>query len=118
MHLGWKKDNQGLQTGVQYLSKMGPSKSNFYFNYYATQVLFQWGDEEFKKWNDVMRDQLIKSQSTKGADAGSWHSGVKDHSSERGGRLLCTSLGTMILEVYYRYSKVLSKDAVDESFPL
>lgn len=118
MHLGWKKDNQGLQTGVQYLSKMGPNKTNFYYNYYATQVLFQWGDEEFKKWNDVMRDQLIKSQSTKGADTGSWHAGVKDHSTEKGGRLYCTSLGTLILEVYYRYSKVLSKDAVDESFPL
>jgi hypothetical protein len=118
MHLGWKKDHQGLQTGVQFLSKMGPNKTNFYYNYYATQVLFQWGDEEFKKWNDVMRDQLIKSQSTKGADAGSWHPGAKDHSTEKGGRLYCTSLGTMILEVYYRYSKVLGKDAVDESFPL
>jgi hypothetical protein len=118
MHLGWKKDHQGLQTGVEFLSKMGPHKTNFYYNYYATQVLFQWGDDEFKKWNDVMRDQLIKTQSTKGADTGSWHSGTKDHSTEKGGRLYCTSLGTLILEVYYRYSKVLSKDAVDESFPL
>lgn len=118
MHLGWKKDHQGLQNGVQFLSKMGPNKTNFYYNYYATQVLYQWGDEEFKKWNDVMRDQMIKTQSTKGADAGSWHAGAKGHAEERGGRLYCTSLGCMILEVYYRYSKVLSKDAVDESFPL
>ncbi len=119
MHLGWKKENQGLITGVEYLSKMGPHKTNFYYNYYATQVLFQWGGDEFKKWNDVMRDQMIKTQVVKkGADEGSWYSGTKDHSTEKGGRLYCTSLGCMILEVYYRYSKVLSKDAVDESFPL
>lgn len=118
MHLGWKKDNQGLINGVQYLSKMGPNKANFYYNYYATQVMFQWGGEEFDKWNNVMRDQLVKSQSTKGADLGSWDPIGNEHGVERGGRLYSTSLSTMILEVYYRYSKVLSKDAVDESFPL
>lgn len=118
MHLGWKKDHQGLITGVQYLSKMGPNKANFYYNYYATQVMFQWGGEEFDQWNSVMRDQLVKSQSTRGADVGSWDPIGNEHGVERGGRLYATSLATMILEVYYRYSKVLSKDAVDESFPL
>jgi hypothetical protein len=118
MHLGWKKDNQGLITGVQYLAKLGPNKANFYYNYYATQVMFQWGGEEFEKWNNVMRDQMVKSQSAKGADLGSWDPIGSEHGVERGGRLYATSLSTMILEVYYRYSKVLSKDAVDESFPL
>ncbi len=120
MHLGWKKDHQGLQSGIEYLSKMGPHQSNFYYNYYATQVMFQWGDEEFDKWNAVMRDQMIKTQSMKGADTGrSYPEGMKkDHSTEKGGRLYCTSLGTLILEVYYRYSKIGSKDATEESFPL
>ncbi len=38
MHLGWKRDRQGLQEGVAYLAKMGPSKTNFYFN--TTQLRF------------------------------------------------------------------------------
>jgi len=118
MHLGWKKDHPGLLTGVEYLSKMGPNKANFYYNYYATQVMFQWGGQEFEKWNIIMREQLVKSQSSKGADLGSWDPIGNEHGVERGGRLYATSLATMILEVYYRYSKVLSKDAVDESFPL
>jgi len=41
-----------------------------------------------------------------------------DHGSERGGRLYCTSMATMILEVYYRHMPIYGKQAATEEFPL
>jgi hypothetical protein len=41
-----------------------------------------------------------------------------DHGSERGGRLYCTSMATMILEVYYRHMPIYGKQAATEDFPL
>ncbi len=64
MYLGWPKDKQGIKDGVAFLSKRGPSVDDLYYSYYATQVLRQYGGEEWKKWNTVMRDSLIKAQST------------------------------------------------------
>jgi len=118
MFLGWKKDNPGLKKGVEFLSRTGPSKSNMYFNYYATQVMRHWEGEEWKKWNEIMREQLVTSQSQEGHMTGSWFMEGNDHGSERGGRLYCTSMATMILEVYYRHMPVYAKAAADEDFPL
>ena len=42
MYLGWKHENPALQRGVEYLSRLGPSRGNMYYNYYATQVLRQY----------------------------------------------------------------------------
>jgi hypothetical protein len=118
MYLGWKKNNSGLQKGVEYLSNTGPSKSNMYFNYYATQVLRHWEGDEWKKWNEVMREQLVTTQSQEGHMTGSWFMEGNDHGAERGGRLYCTSMATMILEVYYRHMPIYAKAASEEDFPL
>ena len=32
-----------------------------YYNYYATQVMHQYGGEPWKKWNAKMRDYLVSS---------------------------------------------------------
>ena len=74
-----------------------------YYNYYGTQVMKQYGGNEWKRWNAKMRDYLVKSQDKKGSAKGSWMFNRKNHSSERGGRLYCTALACMTLEVYYRY---------------
>lgn len=117
MYLGWKKDNPALQRGVKWLSNRGPSKNDFYYNYYATQVLRHWEGEEWVKWNNVMRDQLINTQAQKGHETGSWYE-EGGHSNERGGRLYCTAMATMILEVYYRHLPIYRSQSVDENFPL
>jgi hypothetical protein len=117
MLLGWKKDHGALQRGVQRLSETGPSKSNTYYNYYATQILCHHGGDGWKKWNPVMRDQLVDTQAKAGAEKGSWFI-PGDHGSDRGGRLYCTAMATMILEVYYRISPIYKDNAVDENFPL
>lgn len=124
MYLGWKRDNPALKRGVQYISGLGPSKGNMYYNYYATQVLRQYcgdpgteGHEMWEKWNTNIRDWLVKDQDKTGHQKGSWTM-RGDHGSERGGRLYCTSMATMILEVYYRHMPIYGKQAATEEFPL
>jgi hypothetical protein len=116
MYLSWKKDNPALQRGVEFLSKKGPSKNNMYYNYYATQVMRHWEGDQWKKWNEKMRDQLVNSQSTQGHETGSWH--VDGHHGDRGGRLYTTAMATMILEVYYRHMPIYRTQSVEEDFPL
>jgi Squalene-hopene cyclase C-terminal domain len=117
MYLGWKKDNAALTRGVEALGKSGPSPNAMYFNYYATQVMRQYGGEPWEKWNEKMRDMMVASQDQKGHQLGSWHM-RGDHGAERGGRLYCTSLATMILEVYYRHMPIYKAQAAEEDFPL
>jgi hypothetical protein len=109
VQMGWKKETAGLKTGVEFLTKAGPNKSNNYLNYYTNNLLFQWGGEEWKTWNTALRDQLLTMQSVQGVDAGSWHPGSRDQPSVQGGRLYNTALSCLMLEVYYRYPRVLKE---------
>ena len=63
-----------------------------------------------------MRDWLVESQSQRGHENGSWH--MSGGHSGQGGRLYCTSMATMILEVYYRHMPIYRKQAAEEDFPL
>ena len=118
MHLGWKKENPSLARGVEWISKQGPSPGNMYYNYYATQVMRHWEGPLWEKWNDVMRDQLVNTQAKNGHEKGSWHMGKGgDHGSKSGGRLYCTSMATMILEVYYRHLPIFQKKSSEQEFP-
>lgn len=115
MYMGWKPDHPTLQTGVQYLSQLGPSKDDMYYNYYATQVLHHFGREPWRMWNARMREQLVASQETQGHAAGSWR--IRDpHGNGPGGRLYATAMATMILEVYYRHLPIYTRQSVDERF--
>jgi hypothetical protein len=127
MYLGWKHDNPALKRGVENLSRQGPMTvplANMYYNYYATQVMRQYcgdpgmeGHEMWEKWNAKMRDWLVNSQEKAGHQKGSWMM-KGDHGSEKGGRVYCTSMATMILEVYYRHMPIYGKQAATEDFPL
>ena len=116
MYLGWKHDNPALQRGAEWLSKIGPSKNDSYYNYYATQVMRQYDGPLWKKWNAVMRDQMVNSQAQQGHEKGSWYH--KGAWSERGGRLYDTALSTMVLEVYYRHMPIYKAAAAADGFPL
>lgn len=124
MYLGWKHDNPALARGVEYLDRIGPSTGNMYYNYYATQVMRHYGGEPgseghpmWEKWNTKMRDSLVNSQDKNAHQKGSWIM-KGDHGSERGGRIYCTSMATMILEVYYRHMPIYGKAAATDDFPL
>jgi len=126
MYLGWKKDNRSLERGVQFLEAEGPS-DNIYRNYYATQVMRHWGGESWRKWNEVMRDRLVSSQARKGHEKGSWFfaaskagktDGRLNRPEDVGGRLYCTTMATMILEVYYRHLPIYRNTSTEEDFPI
>lgn len=117
MYLGWKKDKTALQRGVQWLANRGPSAGNMYYNYYATQVMRHWEGEEWKTWNRQMRDQLIHAQARQGHELGSWFTGAGDNGAVPGGRLYCTAMATMILEVYYRHMPIYRLQSMEQDFP-
>lgn len=117
MYTGWDKNHPGLQKGIGHLSKIGFSKSDVYYNYYAAQVLRQYGGEPWEKFNGEMRDWLVSKQEQSGGAEGSWYYGG-GHATEAGGRLYVTSLSTMILEVYYRHMPLYGAAAGEDDFPL
>lgn len=101
MYMGWGPDMEAIKKGVGYLSTVGPSPNNMYYNYYASQVLRHYGGDEWTKWNIVMREQLIKRQVRKGPAKGSWKPQGAHH--ELGGQLYETVLAVLTLEIYYRH---------------
>ena len=85
-----------------------------YYNYYATQVLHQYGGKHWKKWNSIMRDHLVNTQAKGGHADGSWAT-ADAHGQAAGGRLYMTCLAVMTLEVYYRHMPIYKEGAMLET---
>ena len=117
MYSGWTKEEPSIKAAVAKFVESGPISGDSYFNYYATQVLKQYGGAEWESWNEKMKGLLIGSQVQTGHGAGSWHfeEGI---SSQAGGRLYCTCMATMMLEVYYRYMPLYAEQAEEDAFQL
>ena len=113
MYLGQGRDNADLQAGIGLIDKKGPY-DNLYYNYFATQVMKNWGGKEWDRWNGRLRDDLIGWQEKGGEAKGSWTPRDRDDYSKAGGRLLTTSLATLTLEVYYRYKPLLPENIDSE----
>jgi len=119
MYLGAEADHPVLARGVARLAKIGPSKADAYYNYYATQVVFQFTSGKgptWDAWNKAMRDMLVGSRETKGHAEGSWVPLAGDHGKDKGGRLYATALNCMTLEVYYRLLPIYQSKAFAEGF--
>jgi hypothetical protein len=119
MYLGWERNHPKLTEGVAWLGKEGPAAirdENLYLDYYATQVMRHYGGEPWEKWNEQIRDFLVEKQSHEGHEEGSWF--LPGSHNDAGGRIYCTSLATLILEVYYRHLPLYQEAAAEEEFPL
>jgi hypothetical protein len=112
MYDGWAREDPRLAKGVQYLSEQGPSRTDVYYNYYATQVLHHYEGPAWDAWNATLRERLIATQSRRGHEHGSWY--FHDQHGEVGGRLYTTAMCVMILEVYYRHLPLYGREAVVE----
>ena len=112
-YLGWPKDYPPLVKGASMVADdLIQSKArNIYYWYYATQLLHNMQNDDWKRWNVRVRDGLVAMQTTAGGcQSGSWdpNSPQRDEwASTEGkigaGRLFLTSLSVLTLEVYYRY---------------
>ena len=121
MYLGAEKDADDVNKSIGLLAKWGPDSkkdrvANMYYNYYATQVMKQYGGDKWRAWNSGMRDFLVKQQEKEGAAAGSWM--FDERWASQAGRLYATSLSCMTLEVYYRFLPLYDESVLDEDFPL
>jgi hypothetical protein len=100
--LGYPRDTPSSRESVEFLLKNMPraSELNYYYWYYGTLAMYQYGGSAWNDWNAVVRDSLIAEQRTDGDLAGTWD--PNDRWGPYGGRLYSTALATLTLEVYYR----------------
>lgn len=101
--LGMTRSNPASIEAVTYLLQNAPKRSelNYYYWYYGTLAMYQFGGTAWERWNAALRDLLIAEQIKTGPDAGSW--APKDTWGPYGGRVYSTAIATLSLEVYYRF---------------
>jgi hypothetical protein len=79
---------------------------DMYYWYYGTFAMNQWGGKHWQTWKKSIEKALIPNQRlVKGNFYGSWD--PVGPWGEDGGRVYSTAICTLILEVYYRYARVL-----------
>jgi hypothetical protein len=117
MHQGWQPNRDEIQMGVSYLAEQNVSPNHIYFNYYATMALFHFGGPLWKFWNEEMRDYLVNTQNHAGDERGSWYFPHPKTGNE-GGRLYCTAIATLTLEVYYRHLRLYDTAILIRDFPV
>ncbi len=110
MHLGRPRDDNELVGYVAELGKTGPvaakgqsAGGRLYLNYFNASVMRESGDPAWQSFNVTLRDHLLGTQQTDGDLAGSWILAGAEWSTTNGGRLFCTAVAALILEVYYRH---------------
>jgi hypothetical protein len=83
-------------------NRPGQAEDNVYFWYYATLALFQLQDDNWRVWNQALKQRLLATQLPAYHEhAGSWEpDGIW---GGYGGRVYSTAMSCLCLEVYYRY---------------
>jgi len=96
--------NSASRKGIAYLDKharfdwkKGPC--NLYEHYYNGQAMMNHGGPQWKKYNALFRDQVLKNQ----RPDGSWGNPTAPGPAHAGHTIYNTALCTLILEVYYRF---------------
>ena len=101
--LGLSREHPSCDEAVTFLLANPPRRQslNLYTWYYSTLAMYQYGGEQWDRWNVPLRDLLISEQVTTGPFVGSWE--PRDQWGGYGGRIYSTAIATLTLEVYYRY---------------
>ncbi len=108
---GVSRQDDSIKQGIKILMQETPrwrgasgkrlSTINMYYWYYATYAMFQNGGNDWKEWNQAMKEVLLENQRKLGDEDGSWDP-VGEWGGP-GGRVYATAIGAMTLEVYYRF---------------
>jgi len=80
---------------------------NMYYWYYGTLAMYHAGGEDWKSWNEALKETLLPMQKLSGSDAGSWD--PNGMWGGYGGRVYSTATAALNLEVYYRYLPIYSE---------
>lgn len=93
----------------------GSTEDNAYFWYYATLALFQLQDENWRVWNQALKQHLLAIQvPAYRSEPGSW---TPDSVwGGYGGRVYSTAMCCLCLEVYYRYLPLYQRSNVARQF--
>jgi hypothetical protein len=120
LYSGWTRENPDMQRGADFLSQNPPTigtardpQRDTYYWYYATQVMFHMGGEQWQKWNAYLHPLLVNTQIKQGPMAGSWdpRGPVPDRWAPHAGRLYVTTMNLLSLEVYYRHLPLYEETA-------
>jgi hypothetical protein len=128
MHLGWKQDDPRLNEGVRFLIDQHLPEwrtRDVYYWYHASHAMFHFGGDDWKVWNDQLRDVLVEKQEKIGAEKGSWDPLTPGWPAERdgadtwsmnqaGGRLYVTCLTTYVLQIYGKQPLYAVRDEKNE----
>lgn len=104
-----RRDLDAAQAAIlmQHLPRWEPrpeaSPINLCYWLHATYALFCRGGEDWRRWNEALREALVPSQRRDACARGSWDP-VSDWAMV-GGRVYTTAVGALTLEVYYRYPR-------------
>ena len=88
------------------------TQMNYYYWYYGSLAMRQYGGDEWTQWNERLRELLVQDQIQVGLLAGSWD--PNDLWGRYGGRIYSTALATLCLEVYYRYMPLYRPGSVEK----
>jgi hypothetical protein len=94
----------------------GRDPYNLYYWYYGTLAMYQHGGDAWERWNAEVRDRIVRRQRDAGHQAGSWDPDDSLYGS-KGGRIYCTALATLSLEVYYRFLRLYDDPKLSRSAP-
>lgn len=81
---------------------------DMYYWYYGTFAMNQWGDTHWKNWKKAIEQALLPNQRREDKEDnffGSWD--PAGPWGDDGGRIYSTAICALMLEVYYRYARVL-----------
>ena len=109
----WDKGSSSqVRRGAKYISKntklkWGAPECDLYGHYYEAQAMMHRGGQEWKKYNDMFRDEVLRNQNSDG----SWKSpdgqlravGAQFQGEGAQSVFYRTALCTLMLEVYYRF---------------
>lgn len=100
-HQMWGEDkSKEARNGIKFIKKNFTfqwDSADLYSHYYASQAMMQAGGGNWRDYNDLFRDQLLKNQNSDG----SWK--APGHKMHGANPVYINTLCILMLEVYYRF---------------
>lgn len=94
----------GLQVVLDSYGKKRWAGADVYAWYYNTQATFNFGGAAWDRWNAVFQKELLENQHKDGH----WHH-ASASKAKADADLFCTTLCTLMLEVFYRYEAPVTR---------